>query len=388
MKILMIAFGHPDNVFSLCKNIAKKEDLTLVFVMAGDRFQQGILNINISNLNYGLNDRNSSLKVLPEPLVKYIGNDFDFRILRTNSRKMMHDKYFKNLRAIIKSVIVLKKQKYDIIHFNGVSGFIFYFILIFGKIKKIWTIHDFIPHSGEENKKSIIIQKILAKFNFYFIQHYNFLREVFIKEYKIKESKVFQIYSGLFEVYTHFNLMPIKLKEDYILFFGRISKYKGIPLLLEAFNLISDSITVKLVIAGKGDSYFEKGNNKKILFINRYIETEELVYLIKNCLFVIIPYSDATHSATIMTSYSFLKPVIVTAIGGIPEVVIDGETGILVPPNNPRALAFAIQELLNSPEKLSVMSNNIKQLYSKGKFSWENIVSRQINIYRKIIYEE
>jgi len=59
-KVLMIAFGHPDNVLSLCKNINDVVALSLVFVMAGSRFQRGILNVDIYNLKYGLNKKESS----------------------------------------------------------------------------------------------------------------------------------------------------------------------------------------------------------------------------------------------------------------------------------------------------------------------------------------
>jgi len=383
-KVLMIAFGHPDNVLSLCKNITDVVNVSLVFVMSGSRFQQGILDVDISNLNFGLNTKENSLKIFPKVIQNYIGSNFNLRIIRTPNRKILRDKYFKNLRSIIKAALALRKENYDVVHFNGVSGFMYYFLISFGIKKKIWTLHDFLPHSGEENKKSFMVQKLLAKFDFHFIQHYKYLQKELTKEYKLQASKVFQVYSGRLDVFNVFEPKPINIDAKYLLFFGRISKYKGIDFLIDAFNNLSIIDNVKLVIAGKGELWFDKSvlnSNPNIVFINRYIETEELICLIKNSLFIVIPYSDATHSAAVVTSYAFDKPVIATNVGGISEVVIDKKTGILVNPGDIQNLKSAIEKLINEEKLRTEFESNIICYCNESEFSWNFIKNKMVNIY-------
>jgi len=381
---LIIAFGHPDNVLSLCKNISGVVNVSLVFVMSGSRFQQGILDVDINNLNFGLNTKENSLKIFPKIIQNYIGSNFNLRIIRTPNRKILRDKYFKNLRSIIKAALALRKENYDVLHFNGVSGFMSYFIITLRIKKKIWTLHDFKSHSGEENKKSFIIQKCIAKFNFHFIQHYKYLQRELIREYKLEQKNVSQVYTGKLDVFNIYEPKPVDIDGQYILFFGRISKYKGIDFLVEAFNNLYNPDNVKLVIAGKGDLWFDKAvliSNPNIIFINRYIETEELVCLIKNSLFVVIPYSDATHSATVVTSYAFNKPVIATDVGGIAEVVIDKKTGILVNPGDIQNLKNAIEMLINEEQLRNEFESNIKYYCDESEFSWNFIKNKMVNIY-------
>jgi len=175
------------------------------------------------------------------------------------------------------------------------------------------------------------------------------LRDQLINYYNLPQEKVSYIPSGPLDVFKSFKPeYPIDTNEKYILFFGRISKYKGIEYLISAFNQISHIFPdIKLIIAGRGNLMFHLEENENIIFINRYIKTSELVGLIQNSLFIVVPYTDSTHSAVVATSYTFLKPVIASKVGGLPEIVRDGETGFLVKPKNVNELAEKMQKMLS-----------------------------------------
>ena len=176
---------------------------------------------------------------------------------------------------------------------------------------------------------------------------------------------------------------------NYILFFGRVSKYKGIEYLVEAFDKINKkNINIKLVIAGEGDLWFEKhkiSNNKNIIIINRYIDTPELVRLISNCLFVVAPYTDATNSGVVMNSFAFNKPVIASDVGGLREVIKDGITGLLVESKNVDSLKEKIEYLIDNPALLEKMGNNIAGMRKDSEISWNNITEKCIEIYNNVI---
>ena len=79
-----------------------------------------------------------------------------------------------------------------------------------------------------------------------------------------------------------------------------------------------------------------------VRLVDRYVPNEEVALFFCAADLVVLPYTSATQSAVVPIAYSFERPVITTKVGGLPEVVIDGQTGFLVDPANPAALAEAI----------------------------------------------
>jgi len=346
---------------------------------------EGVLNIDLMKLKYGLNDQVDSLAAFPQSIRAFLGNKFPIRIIRYYDRKFIKDKYFRNLRITYHSSQRLKKENFNILHFNGISGFMIFFIWLLRIKRKIWTLHDYVHHSGEENSRAMFIQKVLIRsFHFEFIQHYEYLRRAFVAHYKLPDKLVHHVPCGPLTIFKDFPPKSMQLEPGYILFFGRISKYKGINYLIDAFNQVSkqnDSCT--LVLAGSGKIWFELNQKESpnVKIINRYIETEELVDLIQHCAFVVLPYTDATHSAVVATCYAFNKPVIATQVGGLPEVVKDGVTGFLVPPRNTQALANKILRLINDQALLEKMKSGIYQLTSSGQYSWEYVIEKMKKCY-------
>ena len=85
------------------------------------------------------------------------------------------------------------------------------------------------------------------------------------------------------------------------------------------------------------------------------IEDDEAIDLFSRCSLVVLPYIDATQSALIGAAYFFGKPVIVTRAGALPEYVVEGETGWVIPPRDPQALAECLQAALGDPDRLARM---------------------------------
>ena len=86
-----------------------------------------------------------------------------------------------------------------------------------------------------------------------------------------------------------------------------------------------------------------------------------------------------------MTAYAFNRPCIATNVGALPEMVIDNENGIIVPPKDSASLASAINRLIESPELIDSFSQAISKIYKSGEMSWKNIASEHLDIYSKVV---
>lgn len=171
----------------------------------------------------------------------------------------------------------------------------------------------------------------------------------------------------------------LKIKDErVILFFGFIRDYKGLDILLEAMAFLKDRLDVKLLIAGEFYSNREKylslidslGIKENILMFSDFIPTSEVKYYFSAVDSVILPYRDATQSGIVQIAMNFRKPVIAANVGGLSEVIKDGETGYIVDKENPAILAEAIIKFYEDKKEEMFVSNIEREVekYSWGKF--------------------
>lgn len=135
-----------------------------------------------------------------------------------------------------------------------------------------------------------------------------------------------------------------------ILFFGMVRPYKGLDQLVEAMALLDPALDVLLLIAGQfweprgryDELIARHGLGERIRIIDGYVDDADVGRLFAAADAVVLPYLHATQSAVVPLAFAHNRPVISTAVGGIPELVRDGVTGLLVPPGDPAQLAEAI----------------------------------------------
>jgi glycosyltransferase involved in cell wall biosynthesis len=135
-----------------------------------------------------------------------------------------------------------------------------------------------------------------------------------------------------------------------LLFFGYVRPYKGLRHLLEAMPDIAKRLDAELFVVGEFyedrapyDALVrEHGLEDRVRFVDRYVGNEEVEAFFMACDLVVLPYISATQSGIAQIALSFDRPVVVTAVGGLPEVVSTGRTGFVVPPADPAAIAGAV----------------------------------------------
>ena len=173
--------------------------------------------------------------------------------------------------------------------------------------------------------------------------------------------------------------LALPINEKIILFFGFIRKYKGLDLLLEAMNNANiREANIKLLIAGEfydnKDEYeliIAKYNLANSLYLRtQFIDNSEVKYYLSAADFVIQPYKNATQSGVTPLAYHFEKPMLVTSVGGLANLVPHMKVGIVTEPNAD-SIATGIMQLYELGE-----THFLKHLCEeKKKFSWEHLTT-------------
>ena len=182
------------------------------------------------------------------------------------------------------------------------------------------------------------------------------------------------------------NLAP---EYSYLLFFGFIRAYKGLDLLLEAFaDKKLKAMKLKLIIAGEfyeNDQPYrtliEKldiGND--VIFYDRFIKENEIPAFFSAADLVVQPYRSATQSGVTQIAYHFEKPMLVTDVGGLSEIVPHGKCGYVVKPE-PQAIADAIEDFYIDDRKENLTKGVMEE---KAKFTWDKLTESIKLIYNEI----
>ncbi|HEY4233823.1 MAG TPA: glycosyltransferase family 4 protein [Lacipirellulaceae bacterium] len=176
-----------------------------------------------------------------------------------------------------------------------------------------------------------------------------------------------------------------------VLFFGRIWDYKGLEFLIRAEPMINQAIpNARIVIAGEGDDFepYRRMMARPDRFVvhNRYISAAERDQLFREASVVVLPYVDATQSGVIPVAYSYGLAVVATRVGALAEAVDEGQTGLLVPPRDPEALAAAVIELLADPERSRAMGAAGRKKLD-AEYSPQVVAQQTVDVYRRAIYD-
>lgn len=180
------------------------------------------------------------------------------------------------------------------------------------------------------------------------------------------------------EAYEKLNL---EINTEYLLFFGFIRDYKGLDLLLHAMaDERVRKLNVRLIVAGEFytsakpylDLITELGIAHQLILRTDFIPDDEVRNYFCAADMVVQPYKHATQSGVTQICYHFNRPMLVTNVGGLPEIVPHGKVGYVVEPE-PTAIADAIVDFYEHHREF-VMRDNIKA--EKPKFSWQVMVNR------------
>ncbi|HEU5063148.1 MAG TPA: glycosyltransferase family 4 protein [Solirubrobacterales bacterium] len=177
-----------------------------------------------------------------------------------------------------------------------------------------------------------------------------------------------------------------------ILCFGLLRPYKGIENLIEAYGRIAgqkDARGAELWIVGNPRMDVEPLRRQareaggRVRLLTRFVDEAEIPAIFRRADLVVLPYLDAEHSGVLYTGLAFGKPLLLSAVGGFPEVAATGAAR-LVPPGDTAALATALEELLaDEPARAELAA--AASTAAAGPYSWDEAARRTLDLYRELI---
>lgn len=256
-------------------------------------------------------------------------------------------------------------------------------------IPSIVIVHDQIPHPG------------LRDFIYAYFESRSLLRADRIISLSssqisalvrrgVNPQKIEMVHHGIFTYYQEFypTISPSRTPtEPRILFFGRITPYKGLDVLLRAFkNVHTQFPQARLTIAGEGDlrPYTRLlRETPNIEIVNRWIGEAEVSDFFQNASIVVLPYTNASQSGVIPIAAAFALPVIATRVGALSEQLEHDRTGLLIPPESPKKLAEAILRLIAEPDTARRLGKNLQITYQDER-NWRVITRQVYDICEKV----
>jgi len=253
----------------------------------------------------------------------------------------------------------------------------------------VYLCHNVLPHESKRVDR-ILVRRGLAK------------ADAFLVQSREDRDRLLAIHPGArvavhpHPTYTQFAEGQVtraearrRLEVDgrVLLFFGLVRAYKGLHTLLAAHARVAEKLGLTLLVVGE---FYEDrapydaaiaalGIGARTRVIDRYIPDEEVAAYFQAADLVVLPYRSATQSGITQTAFAFGRPVVVTAVGGLPDVVDDGVTGYVVPPDNPVALADAIERFFTTGAA-DRMSEAIRA--QSDRFSWKGCVEALLALAR------
>lgn len=184
-------------------------------------------------------------------------------------------------------------------------------------------------------------------------------------------------------------LLGLETETNYILFFGIIRDYKGLDLLLDAFAKMDyKTKNLKLLVAGEYYSNEEKyqtqiknlGLENDVVVVNQFIKDSEVGRYFCAVDLIAQPYKNATQSGVTQIAYHFETPILVTNVGGLPEMVPHNKVGYVVD-KNPQAITDALIDFYQN-NKEPEFRENLKE--EKKKYFWDKLTAKIITLIDKV----
>jgi glycosyltransferase involved in cell wall biosynthesis len=292
-----------------------------------------------------------------------------------------------NIMGVASKIVKMKPEKVIIQWWH--PYFAPCYVLLAGKLKRAgipvtYICHNVFPHERFPLDKQLT-RMALKKGSRYILHAQGEVNELLSirpdADYRVSVHPTYSAFNfENMDMRTAREKLGIPADERILLFFGFVREYKGLKHLLKAMSLMKDKtdfipqLYVVGDFAGNKDEYLKLIDDldikDRVTVIDGYVPDKEVEKYFSAANLVVLPYESATQSGIVQIAYGFRKPVIVTRVGGLPEVVEDGITGDIIEPFDDKALAEAIYRYFAEDKQEKYTQGIIEREY---RFSWDRM---------------
>jgi glycosyltransferase involved in cell wall biosynthesis len=316
-------------------------------------------------------------------------------------RKLIH--YFEYLARLLVYVVSNRDKRVAHVQFlrNERVEAIFLPLLKLLGTRLVFTAHNVLPH--ENSVIDRVLRSGIYRAAGRIVAHSEYIKTKLARDFQVDSEKVRVIPHGNFDHYLPGE--PISKAEararlnlpeaaHIALFFGYIREYKGLDLLLDAFEICArKGSPFRLVIAGAPQSpelakrYRRRieqiSTDHSIMFHPDFIPSENVADYFIACDVVILPYKEIDHSGLVHLTYSFGRPLVATNVGDFAEVIVDGKSGYLLQENSAECLSETMLRVFSNKTDLQKMGQYARKL-SETKYSWKDIALQTKGLYESL----
>lgn len=338
--------------------------------------------------------KNSPIINVSVSISEYADNYADF-INKTSYSKFIVKTYYNKLTALLSLFrinrikkqfeIYLRNEKIDVVVCPFTHLWNPFFVKLFKKLncQFITFVHDATPHPGEDyfGRQRWLNKEINAADQVFCLSEH--VRSAVIKNLKIDRAKTHVVKHGIFKdlgCYVQRGDFFTSSRAIRLLFFGRFLAYKGIDLLLAAFERIQAQIpNVELHMVGSGELTRQQSKiieqNSKISLINRWIDEAEIANFFHDKDLVLLPYIEASQSGVVSVAAANALPVVVTPVGGLAEQITHEKNGLIASAVDVDAFSSEVVRILKSEKLYRQCSNGMIEAANE-EFSWKNVAEK------------
>lgn len=333
--------------------------------------------------------------------VKYIehkNKGYDVELIYSYSDKRGFNKVFSYLKSSWRLIDFIKKNKLRVVHFQWFKLYYLDFLIIeyikilLPEIKIVYTAHNILPHNSGEKYFNIFKKIYHSVHNI--IVHDEITKRKLADKFCLPINKISTIPHGLFDfdlskqvTSNKINKIFDKIPEHCIkyLMIGKISKYKGIDILYDAWKTFSNDKNRHLIIAGSDEKQLCKPfkSFKNVSIIDEFLLDEEFTYLIEKSDIIVLPYLQISQSGVLLTVINQKKSVIVSPIGGLIDPFKFGKIGWVMDSIDSKSLIEIILKV-SKEDILEIESNHYLWNTLFKQYDWDEIAQKTYDVYNKM----
>lgn len=390
----IVYYTHPaffEPALCLVKELSRHVQIHLLLELSPGAWRTAGFDLDQRPLAAGLVPADEVLQGAVPPGVRaYWQSVASFHLVVHPSRRSLHPSSWNVSRRVLRFAVECGG---DVLHVDDVdvSPRLALALPTVRRPPVVITVHDPEPHSGERNWRKRVARRLAYPKASRFVLYNAAFREDFAVRYRIPPTSIQVAHLGVYDVFREWPSQPADVTAPTVLFFGRLSAYKGLDVFYDAARLIAQRVPgVRFVVAGGPVAGYTPPSPptlppaSSIDVFDQYLPNTEAARLFRSASVVVCPYRDATQSGVVLTAFAFGVPVVATAVGGLPEYVIPERTGLLVPVGDPVAVADAVCRILLDAGFAAQLRSGIA-LACETALSWHHVATVLVRTYSDLL---